>query len=265
MGPAPRINRRRREQPRGKWLDTPAAEMNWEQPHAKPLAMHLSPRCGAYARRTGQRCRNGAMANGQCRMHGGNRRARPRATRPVACGAAKEKAPLRAGLSRGYATNKNSVSARCGPSITDKAAAWETAAWETVFACSGLSLQVAPPGSETPPSTKRKQWRAAAGSPGRANTGALPVFEHPPGGVLSHWQKRETPPERNGGNLKGGVLGALLDFSHGVRISTWLGNTVGAPEVPIMRVNIYRPCYPDRPLRDDTLPATPADAAYLSR
>jgi hypothetical protein len=35
------------------------------------LPMHLSPRCGAYARRTGQPCRNGAMANGRCRMHGG--------------------------------------------------------------------------------------------------------------------------------------------------------------------------------------------------
>ena len=33
--------------------------------------MHLSLRCGAYARCTGEPCRNGAMANGRCRMHGG--------------------------------------------------------------------------------------------------------------------------------------------------------------------------------------------------
>jgi hypothetical protein len=33
--------------------------------------MHLSPRCGAHSRRTGQPCRGGAMANGRCRMHGG--------------------------------------------------------------------------------------------------------------------------------------------------------------------------------------------------
>jgi hypothetical protein len=35
------------------------------------LPMHLSPRCGAHARTTGQPCRNGAMKNGRCRMHGG--------------------------------------------------------------------------------------------------------------------------------------------------------------------------------------------------
>ena len=29
------------------------------------------PRCGAHSRRTGQPCRNPAMANGRCRMHGG--------------------------------------------------------------------------------------------------------------------------------------------------------------------------------------------------
>ncbi len=40
--------------------------------------MHLSPRCGAHARRTGQPCRNAAMANGRCRMHGG---ATPRGVR----------------------------------------------------------------------------------------------------------------------------------------------------------------------------------------
>jgi hypothetical protein len=35
------------------------------------LPMHASPRCGAHSRRTGKPCRNGAMANGRCRMHGG--------------------------------------------------------------------------------------------------------------------------------------------------------------------------------------------------
>ena len=29
------------------------------------------PRCGAYSRRTGKPCRQPAMANGRCRMHGG--------------------------------------------------------------------------------------------------------------------------------------------------------------------------------------------------
>ena len=33
--------------------------------------MHLSHRCGAYARRTGNSCKSPAMANGRCRMHGG--------------------------------------------------------------------------------------------------------------------------------------------------------------------------------------------------
>jgi hypothetical protein len=32
------------------------------------LPMHLSPRCGAHCRTTGQPCRNAAMANGRCRM-----------------------------------------------------------------------------------------------------------------------------------------------------------------------------------------------------
>ena len=35
------------------------------------LAMHLSPRCGARTR-NGTPCRSPAMANGRCRMHGGN-------------------------------------------------------------------------------------------------------------------------------------------------------------------------------------------------
>lgn len=33
--------------------------------------MHLSKRCGAYARTTFQACKSPAMANGRCRMHGG--------------------------------------------------------------------------------------------------------------------------------------------------------------------------------------------------
>jgi hypothetical protein len=40
-------------------------------PMQNPLPMHASPRCGAHSRRTGKPCRNGAMANGRCRMHGG--------------------------------------------------------------------------------------------------------------------------------------------------------------------------------------------------
>jgi hypothetical protein len=35
------------------------------------LSMHTSLRCGAYSRRTGKPCRNGAMANGRCRMRRG--------------------------------------------------------------------------------------------------------------------------------------------------------------------------------------------------
>ncbi len=37
----------------------------------QPLAMHLSPRCGAKCKRTKQPCKAPAMANGRCRMHGG--------------------------------------------------------------------------------------------------------------------------------------------------------------------------------------------------
>jgi hypothetical protein len=40
-------------------------------PMQKTLPMHQSPVCGAHSRRTGNPCRNGAMANGRCRMHGG--------------------------------------------------------------------------------------------------------------------------------------------------------------------------------------------------
>ena len=42
-----------------------------EQPHARQLAMHLSPRCGARTR-SGGACRSAAMRNGRCRMHGGS-------------------------------------------------------------------------------------------------------------------------------------------------------------------------------------------------
>lgn len=43
-------------------------------------ALLLAPRCGAYARTTGEPCKGWAMANGRCRMHGGN------AGRPVTHG-----------------------------------------------------------------------------------------------------------------------------------------------------------------------------------
>lgn len=39
------------------------------------LATH--PRCGAHCRTTGWPCRNPAMANGRCRMHGGKSTGRP--------------------------------------------------------------------------------------------------------------------------------------------------------------------------------------------
>jgi len=40
-------------------------------------ALALHPRCGAYARTTGQPCKGLAMANGRCRMHGGTNRGAP--------------------------------------------------------------------------------------------------------------------------------------------------------------------------------------------
>jgi hypothetical protein len=40
-------------------------------PMQTQLPMHLSPRCGAHSRRTGKPCRNPAMKNGSCGMHGG--------------------------------------------------------------------------------------------------------------------------------------------------------------------------------------------------
>ncbi|MET0988021.1 MAG: HGGxSTG domain-containing protein [Steroidobacteraceae bacterium] len=42
-----------------------------------PLHCHLSPRCGAHSRRTGQPCRAPAMKNGRCRMHGGKAGRKP--------------------------------------------------------------------------------------------------------------------------------------------------------------------------------------------
>lgn len=43
------------------------------------LARH--PRCGAHSRRTGNPCRNPAMANGRCRMHGGTSPGAPKGER----------------------------------------------------------------------------------------------------------------------------------------------------------------------------------------
>jgi uncharacterized protein YjcR len=40
------------------------------QSHASNPFINV-PRCGAYSRRTGKPCRQPAMANGRCRMHGG--------------------------------------------------------------------------------------------------------------------------------------------------------------------------------------------------
>jgi hypothetical protein len=47
-------------------------------PMQNPLPMHASPRCGAHSRRTGRPCKNGAMANGRCRMHGGKSAGAPK-------------------------------------------------------------------------------------------------------------------------------------------------------------------------------------------
>jgi hypothetical protein len=45
------------------------------------LAMHLSPRCGAHCRTTGQPRQQAAMANGRCRMHGGTNPGAPKGNR----------------------------------------------------------------------------------------------------------------------------------------------------------------------------------------
>ncbi len=40
-------------------------------------ALVLHPKCGAHCRTTGNPCRNAAMANGRCRMHGGKAGRKP--------------------------------------------------------------------------------------------------------------------------------------------------------------------------------------------
>ena len=40
-------------------------------------ALKLAPKCGAFARTTGEQCKNASMANGRCRMHGGKSSGRP--------------------------------------------------------------------------------------------------------------------------------------------------------------------------------------------
>ncbi len=37
----------------------------------EPLAAQQAPRCGAKGKRTGKPCRQPAMENGRCRLHGG--------------------------------------------------------------------------------------------------------------------------------------------------------------------------------------------------
>jgi hypothetical protein len=44
---------------------------------------NLLPRCGAHSRRTGRPCKGFAMANGRCRMHGGNSRGMPGKANPA--------------------------------------------------------------------------------------------------------------------------------------------------------------------------------------
>lgn len=45
--------------------------------HEARLALTMHPRCGAYCRTTGEPCKNPAMKNGRCRMHGGKSTGRP--------------------------------------------------------------------------------------------------------------------------------------------------------------------------------------------
>lgn len=45
--------------------------MNGKAMHEARAALATHPRCGAHCRTTGLPCRNPAMANGRCRMHGG--------------------------------------------------------------------------------------------------------------------------------------------------------------------------------------------------
>lgn len=44
---------------------------NEDQPHASSNPFQDIPLCGAHSRRTGKPCRQPAMANGRCRLHGG--------------------------------------------------------------------------------------------------------------------------------------------------------------------------------------------------
>ena len=41
------------------------------------VALKLAPKCVAFARTTGEPCKNASMANGRCRMHGGKSSGRP--------------------------------------------------------------------------------------------------------------------------------------------------------------------------------------------
>src|SRR4051794_4073731 len=50
-------------------------------PMQSKLPMHLSPRCGARTKSSGEPCRSPAMKNGRCRMHGGKSPGAPRGNR----------------------------------------------------------------------------------------------------------------------------------------------------------------------------------------
>ena len=52
-------------------------EKNNNPMHEARTALALHPKCGAYARTTGKPCKNPAMKNGRCRMHGGKSSGRP--------------------------------------------------------------------------------------------------------------------------------------------------------------------------------------------
>lgn len=51
--------------------------MNGKAMHEARAALATHPRCGAHCRTTGLPCRNPAMENGRCRMHGGRSTGRP--------------------------------------------------------------------------------------------------------------------------------------------------------------------------------------------
>ena len=46
--------------------------------HEARAALAVHPRCGAHSRTTGLPCRNPAMRNARCRMHGGRSNGAPR-------------------------------------------------------------------------------------------------------------------------------------------------------------------------------------------